>query len=207
MPPRLRDYYAYGVILCHSTYRKLIDGGYVAYETPRDNSQPDMPSKIVSTLLEILLPAYSMRDKLAVYSVSTLLEILLWKTRTASGGGSGSSFQPFLRFYSGGAATTATASNTFQPFLRFYRSCGWLLWVFKFFFGFLSSRRSAWNHALHSFYTALGESEAPFFGAPRKRKRGRGGKERHSLLGGFVGRGWVCRLWWSVFRGLALWRL
>jgi hypothetical protein len=28
-PPRLRDYYAYGVILCHSTYRKLIDGGYV----------------------------------------------------------------------------------------------------------------------------------------------------------------------------------
>ncbi len=51
-PTRL--HYAYGVILCHSTYRKLIHGGYVAHETPRDNSQPDMPSKIVSTLLEIL---------------------------------------------------------------------------------------------------------------------------------------------------------
>jgi len=25
--------------------------------------------------------------------------------------------------------------------LRFNGSCGWLLWVFKFFFGFLSSRR------------------------------------------------------------------
>ncbi len=25
-----RFYYAYGVILCHSTYRQLIDGGYVA---------------------------------------------------------------------------------------------------------------------------------------------------------------------------------
>jgi len=48
-----------------------------------------------------------------------------------------------------------------------------LLWVFKFFFGFLSSRRSAWNHALHSFHSALGESEAPFFGAPKKEKRGK----------------------------------
>ncbi len=27
--------------------------------------------------------------------------------------------------------------DMFQPFLRFYRSCGWLWWVFKFFFGFL----------------------------------------------------------------------
>jgi len=26
--------------------------------------------------------------------------------------------------------------------LRFWGLCGWLLWVFKFFFGFLSSRRS-----------------------------------------------------------------
>jgi len=27
--------------------------------------------------------------------------------------------------------------------LRFWGLCVWLLWVFKFFFGFLSSRRSA----------------------------------------------------------------
>jgi hypothetical protein len=49
--------------------------------------------------------------------------------------------------------------------------CVWLLWVFKFFFGFLSSRRSAWNHALHSFHSALGEIEMPFFGVSRKRRR------------------------------------
>jgi hypothetical protein len=58
--------------------------------------------------------------------------------------------------------------------------CSWFLRVFKFFFGFLWARRSAWNHALHSFHTALGKIETPFFGAPQKRKRGRGGKERHS---------------------------
>jgi hypothetical protein len=40
------------------------------------------------------------------------------------------------------------------------------LWVFKFFFGFLSSRRSVWSFALHSFHTALGEVETPFFGVP-----------------------------------------
>ncbi len=68
----------------------------------------------------------------------------------------------------------------FQPFLRFYRSCVRLLWVFKFFFGFLSSRRSAWNHALHSFHTALGKIDAPFFGVLRKEKREKSGKERHS---------------------------
>jgi len=45
------------------------------------------------------------------------------------------------------------------------------VWVFKFFFGFLSSRRSAWNHALHSFHTALGKIETPFFGVPKKEKR------------------------------------
>jgi hypothetical protein len=54
------------------------------------------------------------------------------------------------------------------------------LWVFKFFFGFLSSRRSAWNHALHSFHTALGKGEAPFFGATKKRKREKSEKERRS---------------------------
>ncbi len=34
-----------------------------------------------------------------------------------------------------------------------------------------------------------------------KKNEEKGGKECHSSLGGFVGRGWVCRLWWSVFRG------
>jgi len=55
--------------------------------------------------------------------------------------------------------------------LKFWGLYVWLLWVFKFFFGFLWVLRSAWNHALHSFHSALGESEAPFFGAPKKEKR------------------------------------
>jgi len=54
--------------------------------------------------------------------------------------------------------------------LRFYCSYVRLLWVFKFFFGFLLARRSAWNHALHTFHSALGESETPFFGILRKEK-------------------------------------
>jgi hypothetical protein len=82
-------------------------------------------------------------------------------------------FQPFLRFWNaaGRARLIHEEIIVFQPFLRFWGLCGWLLWVFKFFFGFLSSRRSAWNHALHSFHAALGRDEAPFFGAPKKRKR------------------------------------
>ncbi len=52
-------------------------------------------------------------------------------------------FQPFLRFWSAGPYGNSFNYAMFQPFLRFYHSCGWLLWVFKFFFGFLSSRRSA----------------------------------------------------------------
>ncbi|MFZ8841628.1 MAG: hypothetical protein ACO2PM_22440 [Pyrobaculum sp.] len=79
-PQRLRNYYAnatYGVILCHSTYRQLIDGEYVAYETPRDNSQPGTPSKIVSTLLEILVrQAAAVQRSRRHHWVSTLLEIL-----------------------------------------------------------------------------------------------------------------------------------
>jgi len=50
--------------------------------------------------------------------------------------------------------------------LRFNGSCIRFLWVFKFFFGFLSSRRSAWNYALHSFHSELGKIETPCFGAP-----------------------------------------
>jgi len=72
--------------------------------------------------------------------------------------------------------------------LRFNGPCVWLLWVFKFFFGFLSSRRLAWNHALHSFHSALGRDEALFFGAPRKEKREKR-RERTPFfaVGGFVG--------------------
>jgi hypothetical protein len=64
----------------------------------------------------------------------------------------------------------------FQPFLRFYRSCGWFLLVFKFFCCFLSSWRSVWSFALHSFHTALGRDETPFFGASQKQKRREEGK-------------------------------
>jgi hypothetical protein len=37
-----------------------------------------------------------------------------------------------------------------------------------------------WSFALHSFLTALGEVEMPFFGASQKQKRREGEKERHS---------------------------
>jgi len=48
-------------------------------------------------------------------------------------------FQPFLRFNEDVAIMLIDYANVnmFQPFLRFNGSCGWLLWVFKFFFGFL----------------------------------------------------------------------
>ena len=53
-------------------------------------------------------------------------------------------FQSFLRFYGKQdyKGRDVVYRRLFQSFLRFYRSCGWLLWVFKFFFGFLSPRRS-----------------------------------------------------------------
>jgi hypothetical protein len=86
-PPRLRDYYAYGVILCHSTYRKLIEADT---KVLRDDFEPDMltkplqpflrfkPNRIyqVSTLLEILGGLQSFLWEIGRFSVSTLLEIL-----------------------------------------------------------------------------------------------------------------------------------
>jgi hypothetical protein len=114
----------------------------------QSNFQPDIPSKAVSTLLEIL--------EKDLYD----------------------------------AAYDLYGVDAFQPFLRFWGSRLWLLWVFKFFCCFLQIRRSAWNHALHSFHTALGESETPFFGASRKRRREKSGKERYSSQLGFVGRMW-----------------
>jgi len=77
--------------------------------------------------------------------------------------------------------------------LRFNGSCVRFLWVFKFFFGFLQVRRSAWNYALHSFHSALGESETSFFGVSRKRRREKGGKSTPFFaVGGFC-RGRVCQ--------------
>ena len=74
------------------------------------------PSRLVSTLLEIL----DRREVEAVVShflyVSTLLEILDGEER--GGGGE-------------------RDSGRFQPFLRFWGLCIRFLWVFKFFFGFL----------------------------------------------------------------------
>ncbi len=49
-------------------------------------------------------------------------------------------FQPFLRFYrirKWGGGTLVLPLTEFQPFLRFYCLCVRLLWIFKFFFGFL----------------------------------------------------------------------
>jgi hypothetical protein len=71
--------------------------------------------------------------------------------------------------------------------LRFWGLCIRFLWVFKFFFGFLLARRSAWTNALHSFHSALGKIDAPFFGAPKKEKRERA--ERYAILRSW----WFCR--------------
>ena len=77
--------------------------------------------------------------------VSTLLEIQLCfnKWRISS---SYDLFQPFLRFnYAMGLLYVSPRDlkyHVFQPFLRFDSLCARFLWVFKFFFGFLSSRRS-----------------------------------------------------------------
>jgi hypothetical protein len=72
------------------------------------------------------------------------------------------------------------------------------LWVFKFFFGFLSSRRSAWNNALHSFHSALGNIDAPFFGAPQKQKT-RKKTEKHTIFRSAERR--VRALLWGVWGG------
>jgi hypothetical protein len=75
------------------------------------------PTRRVSTLLEILgRHLHNGLEDDAAEHVSTLLEIL-------------------DRY--GWIRDSCIEEWEFQPFLRFYHSCGWLLWVFKFFFGFL----------------------------------------------------------------------
>jgi CBS domain containing-hemolysin-like protein len=81
----------------------------------QDNFQPDIPSKAVSTLLEILVSCID-REVLLKVLVSTLLEIL----------GYG-----LAMYY------VEPIARLFQPFLRFWGLCVRFLWVFKFFFGFL----------------------------------------------------------------------
>ena len=94
-------------------------------------------------------------------------------------------FQPFLRFWLLFDCVIERAPcklDLFQPFLRFWSLCSWFLRVFKFFFGFLSFRRSAWNNALHSFHSALGRDETPFFGAPKKEKKERKKAGKNAVL-------------------------
>ena len=119
--------------------------------------------EVVSTLLEIqqIVNEWKKAGR-KVCNVSTLLEIQRFRTREEKHLSTGRQFQPFLRFnmrfsdkaWRAHAETmfqpflrfNVTASvevegdidtMRFQPFLRFNGSCVWLLWVFKFFFGFL----------------------------------------------------------------------
>jgi hypothetical protein len=126
------------------------------------------PTRWFQPFLRFWLRCGGVRERMvAICTVSTLLEILV---------------RPVLRL-----EDLENINWEFQPFLRFWGLRLWFLWVFKFFCCFLQVRRSAWNHALHSFHTALGKIETPFFGVSRKEKREKSGKERHSSPLGFVG--------------------
>ena len=76
--------------------------------------------------------------------VSTLHEILDIRLDVLPVSLQDLAFQPFLRFWRFyiHRFIIFMTSQEFQPFLRFWGSRIWFLWVFKFFFGFLSSRRS-----------------------------------------------------------------
>ena len=134
--------------------------------------------KMFQPFLRFWAPTVFLQFGHTLPGVSTLLEILATLQELIQLGYA-LKFQPFLRFwfdfYVG--QDGEAIRYVFQPFLRFWGLCVWLLWVFKFFFGFLQVRRSAWNHALHSFHTALGKIETPFFGAPRKRRREKSGED------------------------------
>ena len=71
-----------------------------------------------------------------IHCVSTLLEIQPPQAETENPRHA-LRFQPFLRFNMIKIGFSFIKGGTgFQPFLRFNGSCVWLLWVFKFFFGF-----------------------------------------------------------------------
>jgi len=55
-----------------------------------------------------------------------------------------------------------------------------------------------WNLALHSFHSASGEIDAPFFGAPKKQKREKKA-EKHAILRSAERR--VRALLWGVWGG------
>ena len=125
--------------------------------------------KGLSTLLEILVSDGDVFSRTYdTYILSTLLEILGWERLVRHISRLLWLFQPFLRFWltvgtccmhpphvwplstlleilAMGSKLSSEEMESilfFQPFLRFWGLCGWFLWVFKFFFGFLSSRRS-----------------------------------------------------------------
>ncbi len=94
---------------------------------------------MVSTLLEILAYVVIINGKKVLY-LSFQPFLRFWSPGPLRGHLDGFvEFQPFLRFWPTGCCSTAgrSTSTWFQPFLRFWGSCVWLLWVFKFFFGFL----------------------------------------------------------------------
>ncbi len=99
-----------------------------------------MPSKIVSTLLEILPNTAATSLQTSPNSPPFQPFLRFYAVIHSEGDTSPSSvmFQPFLRFYRRlrGLAEWYGVPYRFQPFLRFYRSCNRFLWVFKFFFGF-----------------------------------------------------------------------
>ena len=91
----------------------------------------------VSTLLEILGAGGAGGGQADQRHVSTLLEILA----VIKVGGSSPSSRPVSTLLEilaeRSSLCSAPTTHLFQPFLRFWGLCGWLLWVFKFFFGFL----------------------------------------------------------------------
>ncbi len=94
--------------------------------------------KDVSTLLEILRPRSRSSRRPNNRRVSTLLEILHGLPRVGPPGLHGEGVSTLLEILPSHMHIRSRHTlSTFQPFLRFYRSCFWLLWVFKFFFGFL----------------------------------------------------------------------
>ena len=98
----------------------------------------------VSTLLEILVSKGVSNMPKAVDEVSTLLEILGSTRQNSTAHIAGThSVSTLLEILEVLIVLMLTAAYVlFQPFLRFWGLCIRFLWVFKFFFGFLSSRRS-----------------------------------------------------------------
>jgi hypothetical protein len=72
-PTHLRDYYAYGFNLCHSTYRKLIEADT---RILRGDFEPDMPTKPLQPFLRFY-PALQLQGVRRRRSCFNLFESLL----------------------------------------------------------------------------------------------------------------------------------